>query len=144
MALHHYTELHNLMLVLRTFPKDYYWIGLHFTLDYITLEDEWMWTDESYLTFDNWAENEPKDSSTYDKTFINTVYQNGGWFTGTDTQTRRFICEKWPKGNYYTHEIFVFVLSLLFKFCRKNFSKLKNGVYFKCKYISENPNNVFK
>mgnify|MGYP003729704759 CR=1 FL=1 len=97
LSLHHMDELHDLLNAMRSFPGGNYWIGLKFDYDYFNWVDTWWWEDETFLNFDNWAMNEPKeDAYINNRAYIHK--ETGRWMSTVQEETLPFICQRWPAG----------------------------------------------
>ena len=97
LTLHHMSELHDIMNVMRDMPSGNYWIGLKYDYNYINWDWTWWWEDETFLNFDNWAQNEPKEDSTQ----FNRAYfhkDTGRWISAISEEAHPFICQRWPAG----------------------------------------------
>nr|XP_033795721.1 low affinity immunoglobulin epsilon Fc receptor-like isoform X2 [Geotrypetes seraphini] len=66
------------------------WIGLHDTLK----EGEWIWVDNSSLTFQAWSPGEPNDADSLRGEDCVEVIGYGTWNDGPCTLKQNFICEK--------------------------------------------------
>ncbi|XP_030044413.1 CD209 antigen-like protein C [Microcaecilia unicolor] len=66
------------------------WIGLHDTLK----EGEWIWVDNSSLTFTAWGAGEPNNAGTLRGEDCVEVIGYGTWNDGPCTAMQNFICEK--------------------------------------------------